>query len=128
MSRRRGHNTRETGTFGEQIAADFLVKKGYEIVGYNFSKRFGEIDIVAWHHKPHFGRTLCFVEVKYRQHHDGSAERSVNRSKQQRMHYSAHAYCIEVGIDSGSTPIQFEQISIYGQGTERVIFHYDIIA
>ncbi|HRH23638.1 MAG TPA: YraN family protein [Candidatus Magasanikbacteria bacterium] len=123
---REGGGTRSKGNYGERIAADFLLHKGYDIVGRNFSKRFGEIDIVAWHTKPYFGRTLCFIEVKYRSTLDGSAERSVGKKKQLHMTRGAEAYCLEYGIDSEHTPIQFEQISIYGEGLEQKIYHYEI--
>lgn len=124
-SRGREHK-QKLGAKGERIAADFLLHQGYEIVGRNFSKRFGEIDIVAWHEKSYFGRTLCFIEVKYRSIDDGSAERSVGKKKQLHMLRGAEAYCIEYGIDSEHTPIQFEQVSIYGEGEEQKIYHYEI--
>ena len=119
-------DTRKIGKQGEQVAADFLLEKGYHIVSRNFSKRTGETDIIAWHEKPYFGRTLCFVEVKYRSSDDGSAERSVGKKKQAHMANSAHRYCLQHGIDIDHTPIQFEQISIYGSGNEQKIFHYEI--
>lgn len=117
---------REIGSKGERIAADFLLHKGYDIIERNFSKRTGETDIIAWHHKIHFGKTLCFIEVKYRSRDDGSAERSVGKKKQGNMANSARKYCLQYGIDIEHTPIQFEQVSIYGQGLEQVIHHYEI--
>jgi len=53
------HN--ETGTLGELIAQEFLVKKGYKIIAKNW--RFGkaEIDIVAKEND-----VIVFVEVKTR--------------------------------------------------------------
>ncbi len=119
-------NKRTVGAYGEQIAADFLLQKGYDIVERNFSKRMGETDIIAWHTKSYFGRTLCFIEVKYRSHDDGSAERSVGFKKQKNMANSAHRFCLEHGIAIDHTPIQFEQISIYGEGVDQKIFHYEI--
>ena len=50
-----------TARLGEEIAAKFLVKKGYEIIDRNFRKGYGEIDIVAVKNK-----ILVFVEVKTR--------------------------------------------------------------
>lgn len=126
MTQQRREDKRKIGTKGERVAADFLLSKGYNIVGRNFAKRFGEIDIVAWHTKPYFGRTLCFIEVKYRSTDDGSAERSVGKKKQLHMLRGAEAYCIEYGIQSEYTPIQFEQVSIYGEGEEQKIYHYEI--
>lgn len=49
------------GSFGEQIASDFLRKKGYTILEKNFKKRYGEIDIVALDND-----VLVFIEVKTR--------------------------------------------------------------
>lgn len=49
------------GSFGEDIAAKFLEKKGYKIIERNFSIRYGEIDIVALE-----SGALVFIEVKTR--------------------------------------------------------------
>lgn len=49
------------GLLGENIASDFLRKKGYTILEKNFKKRYGEIDIVAVQEN-----TLIFIEVKTR--------------------------------------------------------------
>jgi len=35
------------GRFGEQSAAEYLKKKHYNIIGLNYSCRFGEIDVIA---------------------------------------------------------------------------------
>lgn len=50
-----------SGIKGENIAASYLVKKGYKIIEKNFRARGGEIDIIAID-----GDTLVFVEVKAR--------------------------------------------------------------
>lgn len=47
------------GDRGEQLAADFLTGKNYEILSRQFRYRNGEIDIVA-----KTGGVLVFVEVK----------------------------------------------------------------
>ena len=47
------------GKFGEDIACLFLKKHGYKILERNYSKKWGELDIVAKKAKK-----LCFVEVK----------------------------------------------------------------
>lgn len=51
-----------SGPLGEQLAAEYLQKAGYEIVCRNYRTRFGEIDIVA-----RDSRFLVFVEVKTRE-------------------------------------------------------------
>jgi len=51
----------DVGRKGEQIATDFLKKKGFKIVCRNFRSRFAEIDIIVEKENK-----LCFVEVKTR--------------------------------------------------------------
>ena len=47
------------GKIGEDLAKDYLLKQGYQIIDQNFSTRFGEIDLIAKK-----GDLLIFVEVK----------------------------------------------------------------
>jgi len=49
------------GALGEQLAAEHLVRRGFEIVERNYRTRWGELDIIAFD-----GRTLAFCEVKTR--------------------------------------------------------------
>ena len=51
------------GNLGEDLASDFLVKKGYRIVERNFVWQKNEIDIIAEDEKE---RNIVFVEVKTR--------------------------------------------------------------
>lgn len=46
---------------GEDLATDYLKKKGYKIIERNFRKGYGEIDIIAL-----IDKTLVFIEVKTR--------------------------------------------------------------
>lgn len=48
---------------GENLACEYLVRKGYKIIERNFRKKYQEIDIIATHAQ---GPTLVFVEVKTR--------------------------------------------------------------
>lgn len=50
-----------TARLGEDIATNYLQKKGYRILERNFRKGYGEIDIIAVK-----DNTLVFVEVKTR--------------------------------------------------------------
>jgi putative endonuclease len=49
------------GRLGEQLAAEHLIRRGFQIVERNYRTRWGELDIVAFD-----GRTLAFCEVKTR--------------------------------------------------------------
>lgn len=49
------------GKRGEDLAREFLTKQGYKIIEQNYSKRYGEIDLIAIHNN-----ILVFIEVKTR--------------------------------------------------------------
>jgi len=51
--------TQQIGELGENIATRFLVKHGYSIIERNYTKKWGEIDIIAEKHNK-----LYFIEVK----------------------------------------------------------------
>ncbi|MDO8560856.1 MAG: YraN family protein [bacterium] len=51
--------SRKFGDIGEEVAKEFLVKLGYSILGLNYAKRYGEIDIIA-----EKNNILVFCEVK----------------------------------------------------------------
>ena len=51
--------TQKTGEIGENIAVKFLVKHGFSISDRNYTKKWGEIDIVA-----EKDEKLYFIEVK----------------------------------------------------------------
>jgi len=54
---------RGTGNLGEEIAANFLIARGYTILERNFRCKGGEVDIVA---RDPADRSLVFIEVKTR--------------------------------------------------------------
>jgi putative endonuclease len=69
------------GAFGEDAACAYLRKKGYKLVGRNFSCRLGEIDIIAQNR-----RYVVFVEVKLRKNdHFAPAAEFVTPAKQRRV-------------------------------------------
>jgi putative endonuclease len=49
------------GALGETLAAEHLVRRGFEILERNYRTRWGELDIVAFD-----GQTVVFCEVKTR--------------------------------------------------------------
>ncbi len=52
-------NTTRTGAEGENVACQFLAKKGFDIIERNYRKPWGEIDIIALKNG-----VVRFVEVK----------------------------------------------------------------
>ncbi len=84
----RKSNAKSLGNSGEELAAQFLLKKGYRILAKNYRTSRGEIDIVAQEKS-----TLCFVEVKTRARLScGSPLESVNLAKQRKLSYMAYEY------------------------------------
>ncbi|MEE9904052.1 MAG: YraN family protein [Chlorobium sp.] len=80
------------GRQGEQLAAEYLIRKGYRIVERNYRARRNEIDIIAIDRG-----TLCFIEVKTR----GSLEKghpleAVTPQKQKEIIKAAKSYLLTV--------------------------------
>lgn len=84
---------KEFGDFGEEIAAEYLKRDGYEIAARNFSCRAGELDIIAKK-----GRELIFCEVKTRASDAyGYPAEAVNAEKRKRITRAAQYYILTSG-------------------------------
>ncbi len=71
----------DLGQYGENTAAHFLERRGYQILESNYRTRFGEIDIIAKEKD-----VICFVEVKTRTTPShGNAFESVTPQKQKKL-------------------------------------------
>lgn len=81
------HN--QTGSWGEQIAADVMKKKGYKIVAMNWKVKHLEMDVIAENREE-----IVFVEVKTRTSTYGNkrAEEYVDLTKKKRIVAAANAY------------------------------------
>lgn len=94
------------GAKGEQIAAKFLIKKGYDIVAMNYRSKYGEIDIIATDDE-----YVLFVEVKTRSENAMSLPKeAVTKSKQHKIISTAMRY-----ITASKTELQprFDIIEVY---------------
>ena len=100
-------NTRQKGDTGEDVAAEYLLSKGYSILTRNYRKSRGEIDCVA---KDPDG-TLVFVEVKSsRGISCGHPFTWVTKSKQHTLTKIATWYLAENHITH--TPCRFDVIAV----------------
>ena len=111
------HNQR-IGTWGEQIAADYLTRLGFEIVTRNERTPYGEIDIIGKQ-----GETIVFVEVKTRTSDKmGLPEDSITARKRQHMLSAAEHYAAGNELDHW----RIDVISIEGKpGLEPKITHFE---
>lgn len=93
------------GNKGEELAANFLVEKGYEIVARNYRYKHAEIDIIARLHN-----FLVFVEVKTRHSTAfGEPENFVNKHKAGKIMEGAEQFMIDNQYHGN---IRFDIISI----------------
>ena len=96
---------RELGRRGERLAADYLRRLGYRVVGSGFLARRGEIDLVCRR-----GDRLVLVEVKTRSSGAfGGAAESVGTRKRRALNSAAAEYRTLAGWRG---PIEFAVIAI----------------
>ena len=94
------------GAWGETIAAQYLMKRKYKLLGAGYRCRFGEIDLIAADKK-----CIVFVEVKLRKSDKfARAAEFVDYHKQNRLRKTASIY-----LDQNPTKLQprFDVIEIY---------------
>lgn len=79
------------GRLGENLACEYLVKKGYKIIDRNVRQKWGELDIIS--KAP--DRTLVFVEVKTMSGNDSSGlqpENQLTKAKLKKLQRTASLY------------------------------------
>ena len=111
------HNTQQSGRWGEEVAADFLIRAGYRIVGRRVRPdRRDEIDIVA-----RKDESLVFVEVKTRATEDfGRPLAAVNTAKRKALNRAAVRYLQQLNFPK--LYYRFDTIEVIGtEGAEPVV-------
>ena len=105
------------GSWGESLAADYLVKKGYTILCRNYRTPQGEIDLVVGFHDQ-----VIFVEVKTRTSRKfGYPEDSITQLKQMHLQRTAENYFQE---NPSSVSWQFDVIAIERTSKDRFEIHH----
>lgn len=95
------------GDAGEQVAAEYLLERGYTILARNWRCRGGELDLVALD-----GSVLVFVEVRSRSTRTyGTAEESVDWRKQRQVRRVASFYL--TGAEVYYRDLRFDVITVY---------------
>ncbi|MEM9542940.1 MAG: YraN family protein [Cyanobacteria bacterium P01_E01_bin.42] len=107
MSKRQqqGKRSLEVGQLGEEIVADWLQGRGWEILHHRWHCRWGEIDLVARSPKP----MLIFVEVKTRSsgNWDANGLLAVNSQKQAKLWQTAELFLAQYP-DYAEFPCRFD--------------------
>ena len=110
------HN--EIGQRGEQLAADYLIQKGYTVLDRNWRYGRAEMDIIAKD-----GATLVLAEVKTRSDdHFERPESAVDEKKRRLLARAAVAYMREIGHEWA---IRFDILAVILRGDVFFIDHFE---
>ncbi len=102
------------GKLGEELAAEYLRNKGYQIIFRNFYSKYGELDIVAKNNN-----LLIFVEVKTRtQEYFGTPAEAVDVRKRRHMKYAANYFIQRFGFQN--IDLRFDVIEIQLSHLENI--------
>lgn len=97
---------RAIGDKGEDFAASYFQKLGFEIKNRNYHSRYGEIDLIAEN-----GDTVVFVEVKTRSFDClDTAAHAVTAAKQKKILLTALWY---VGNNKTEKKMRFDVFEVY---------------
>ena len=120
--RKRGVVNKELGRAGEEAAARFLVRRGYDIVARNWTCAAGEADIIA-----RDGAALVFVEVKTRSGcTHGLPEEAVGSEKRRKYEKIACLFLKEFEVVD--VPVRFDVVAISVISPDRAFVKHHIDA
>lgn len=110
-------NSQKVGELGEEIACKFLINHGFSVLERNYTKKWGEIDIIAQK-----GEKRYFVEVKSKQV-DNNFDLNGLSDKENRPEDNMHAFKMKrlrrvvetylISKKMGYTDWQFDLLVVY---------------
>jgi putative endonuclease len=110
------HN--ELGKKGEEMAREFLIRKGFKVLATNWRYLKDEIDIIAMHNSQ-----LVIVEVKTRRTNAfGEPEEAVTKNKQKFLVRAANAFVEQKALEN---EVRFDIISVIVCGKKWQITHIE---
>ncbi|MFA6989688.1 MAG: YraN family protein [Candidatus Gastranaerophilaceae bacterium] len=115
-------NNKSKGRVGEELAVEFLKKKGIKIIETNWRySRFGEIDIIVLDNN-----ILAFVEVKTRTTENfGHPLEAINMKKILQIRSTAQAY-IHENPELKVKGYRFDAVSVILSKEPKITYHKDI--
>ena len=85
------NHRQQLGKWGEELAREYLLTKGYSLVAMNVRTSYGEIDLIVQK-----DQLIVFVEVKTRTSLTcGLPEESITKKKQEHLHNAIQSYMLE---------------------------------
>jgi putative endonuclease len=109
---------RRLGARGENLAAEHLIRRGFEIVERNYRTRGGELDLVAFD-----GRILVFCEVKTRRGlADGRTPfESLHPRKRRQVRDMARAWLANRPDRPRASTLRFDAIAVWLDTAGRLV-------
>jgi len=106
------------GNEGEQLASDFLIQNGFEILERNYRYKRSEIDVIA-----RIGNLLIFVEVKTRSSSTfGHPEEFVDSRKRKKILEGAEHYLYETDWKGN---VRYDIVSVNLISTKAEVVHIE---
>ena len=120
--KRKGDANVELGKRGEDAAARFLYRRGYDIVERNWKCAAGEADIIA-----RDGEAVVFVEVKTRTSVEkGMPSDAVDKRKREKYEKIAALFLRD--YDAVDVPVRFDVVSLLVVDDDRALVRHHINA
>lgn len=111
----------EKGKQGEDLACQYLIEQGYQILFRNWKWDKAEIDIIAME-----GDELVFVEVRLRTHAEDSPELSIS-NKKTKLLCTAASYFADTYTEKKYNTARFDIIGIHFKaGNSELSHHKDV--
>ena len=107
------------GRRGEDLAADYLQRRGFKVLERNYRTKFGEVDLICLNRE-----TVVFVEVKSRSSGAfGAPDEAVHRDKRRRLSKAALDYLARRSWENRRA--RFDVVSIRLDGPEPEVRHLE---
>jgi len=108
------------GNFGEKLACDYLIRKGYQIFANNTKVGQKEIDIIAA-----IGGLTVFIEVKTSiSESDSLSNEALSRGQITTIKKAIQRFCFLNHINLNRTRFDYISITLYRQSKSAKIRHY----
>ena len=116
---------KELGEWGEDLALQYLMNKGYRLLNKNYRSREGEIDLIVLTPTSHNPELLVFVEVKTRSNSVfGDPIEAVSEKKISRLKKAAD-YFLHQNAAYAELPCRFDVLGIEYNGETFGIEHLE---
>lgn len=110
------------GKLGEDLAVEYLKKKGFRIIERNYRQKWGELDVVAV--SP--DKTLVIIEVKTVSGSEPriTGENQMTASKLKKLRRAVEAYVNEKSKELTQEGWRIDLIAIIKEGQSARVRHY----